>query len=99
MKFLVSQMAGLKLRLLERIVLPQESIFSVNPLSNQTTGSDPMAVCRAVEDRICQRIDLTTRPDLDDRQVLAALRLLLEIVQRNKETGWQLIFRLLRSSS
>jgi hypothetical protein len=76
-------MAGLKLRLLDRIVLPQESISAVEPLSNQRTESNPMAVCQAVEDRICKQIDLTSRPDLDDRQVMDALRLLLKIVRRN----------------
>jgi hypothetical protein len=84
MKFLVSQMAGLKLQLLDRIVLPQESISAIDSRSIQRTASDPMAVCRAVEDRICQHIDLTTRLDLDDRQMMAALRLLLKIVQRNR---------------
>ncbi len=42
-----------------------------------------MAVCQAVEDRICKQIELTTRLDLDDLQMMAALRLLLKIVQRN----------------
>jgi hypothetical protein len=83
MKFLVSQMAGLKLRILDKIVLPQESISAVDLPPNQRINSNPMAVCQAVEDRICKRIDLTTRLDLDDRQVMAALRLLLKIVQRN----------------
>ena len=83
MKFLVSQMAGLKLRILNKIALPQESISAVDFLSNQRTRSNPMAVCQAVEDRICKQIELTTRLDLDDLQVMAALRLLLKIVQRN----------------
>jgi hypothetical protein len=83
MKFLVSQMAGLKLRILDKIALPQGSISAIDPLSNQRTKSNPMVVCQAVEDRICKQIDLTTRLDLDDLQVMAALRLLLKIVQRN----------------
>jgi hypothetical protein len=83
MKFLVSQMADLKLRILGKFALPQERISVVGPLSNRRTESNPMAVCQAVEDRICKQIDLTNRPDLDDLQVMAALRLLLKIVQRN----------------
>ena len=76
-------MAGLKLRILDKIALPQESISAVVPLPKQRTKSNPMAVCQAVEDRICKQIDLTIRLDLDDLQVMAALRLLLKIVQRN----------------
>jgi hypothetical protein len=76
-------MAGLKLRMLDRIALPQESISVVDPLSNQRTKANPLAVCQAVEDRICKQIDLTTRLDLNDLQVMAALRLLLKIVKRN----------------
>src|ERR1700676_1591490 len=83
MKFLVSQMAGLKLRILDKIALSQESISAVDPLSNQRTKSNPMAVCTAEKDRICKKICLTPRLDLDDLQVMAALRLLLKIVQRN----------------
>jgi hypothetical protein len=83
MKFLVSQMADLKWRLLDRIVLPEDGISAVEPLSNQRIESNPMAVCQAVEDRICKQIDLTSRPDLDDRLVMGALRLLLKIVRRN----------------
>jgi hypothetical protein len=76
-------MAGLKLRLLARVVLPHESNSALDPLSSQRIKSDPMVVCKAVEDRICKQIDLTTRRDLDDLQVMAALRLLLKIVRRN----------------
>jgi hypothetical protein len=83
MKFLVSHMAGLKLRLLDRIVLPQESIFAVEPLSNQRTESNPMAVYQAVEDRICTQRDLASRTDLTGEQVLRAVRLLVKIVWKS----------------
>jgi hypothetical protein len=84
MKFLVSQMAGLKLRLLEKIVQTKEEASSgVLPLSNQRIEPDKMTVCKAVEDRICKRIDLASRTDLTDQQLTDALCLLLKIVRQS----------------
>jgi hypothetical protein len=79
MKFLVSQMAGLKLRLLDSIV--QRHV--VDTFSNQRNEPDKMIICQAVEDRLCKRVDLACRTDLTDRQAMDALRLLLKIVRRN----------------
>jgi hypothetical protein len=42
-----------------------------------------MTICKAVEDRICKRIDLASRTDLTDCQVMEALRLILKIVRRS----------------
>jgi hypothetical protein len=83
MKLLVSQMAGLKLQLLEKIVQTRDPTLGVYPPSNQRIEPDKMTVCRAVEDRICKRIDLASRTDLTDQQLTDALRLLLKIVRRN----------------
>ena len=68
MKILVSHMADLKLRLLEKIVQTRHRTLVVDTLSNQRIEPDKMTVCQAVEDRICKRIDLASRTDLTDRQ-------------------------------
>jgi hypothetical protein len=83
MKLLVSQIAGLKLQLLEKIVQTRDPTLGVYPPSNQRIEPDKMTVCKAVEDRICKRIDLASRTDLTDQQLTDALRLLLKIVRRN----------------
>jgi hypothetical protein len=83
MKFLVSQMAGLKLRILEKIVQTRDLSPGVHPPSKQRIEPDKMTVCKAVEDRICNRIDLASRTDLTDQQLTDALRLLLKIVRRS----------------
>jgi hypothetical protein len=83
MKFLVSQMAGLKLRILEKVVQAKDLTLGVHPPSNQRIEPDKMTVCKAVEDRICKRIDLASRIDLTDQQLADALRLLLKIVRRS----------------
>jgi len=83
MKFLVTGMSDLKLRLLDRIV---QSRSSAQPDSNAPGGSTELhkkIICQAVEDRICKRLDLATRPDLTDREATDALCLLLKIVRRN----------------
>jgi hypothetical protein len=83
MKFLVSRMADLKLRLLDAIVRDRNSTQVTDACSNERLESDKMTVCRAVEDRICKRIDLASRTDLTDRQAMDALRLLLKIVRKS----------------
>ena len=83
MKLLVSQMPGLKLRLLEKIVQTRDLTLQVHPLLDQRMEPDKMTVCKAVEDRICKRIDLASRADLTDQQLTDALRLLLKIVRRS----------------
>jgi hypothetical protein len=82
MKFLTSGMAELKLNLLDGIIHTKNTKSSAD-LSSQTTESNKMFICQAVEDRICKRIDLATRPDLTVRQAIDALRLLIRIVRRN----------------
>jgi len=83
MKFLVSQMARLTLRLLETNVQASNHSSAADSPSNERSDSHKMDVCQAVEDRICKRIDLAFRTDLTDRQAMAALHLLLKIVLRN----------------
>lgn len=83
MKFLVSGMADLKLRLLDAIVHDRNRTQVADASSNERLESEKMTVCRAVEDRICKRIDLASRTDLTDRQAMDALRLLLKIVRKS----------------
>jgi adenylate cyclase len=82
MKLLATQMPDLKLRLLNRIVQRNRKQVS-GTLSQEKNESHKMTVCKAVEDRICERIDLATRTDLTARQAIDALRLLLKIARRN----------------
>jgi hypothetical protein len=83
MKFLDSGMDDLKLRLLDRIAQARNNRQPVETLSKERTESYKMTVCKAVEDRICKRIDLASRTDLTDRQAMDAVRLLLKIVRRS----------------
>jgi hypothetical protein len=83
MKFLVSQIAGLKLQILENIVKTRDFALGIHPPSSQRNEPDKMIVCKAVEDRICRKIDLASRADLSDQQLADALRLLLKIVRRS----------------
>lgn len=73
-------MAGLKLRLLDSIV---QKHVADDTLSSRGNEPDKMIVCQAVEDRLCQQVDLASRADLTDQQAMDALRLLLKIVRRN----------------
>jgi hypothetical protein len=82
MKILATQMPDLKLRLLDRIVQRNRMQVSAT-VSQEKTESYKMTVCKAVEDRICERIDLAARTDLTARQAIDALRLLLKIARRN----------------
>jgi hypothetical protein len=83
MKNLVSPMAALKLRLLEKSVQTRDLSLSVHSPANQRFELDKMTICKAVEDRICKRIDIASRTDLPDQQLTEALRLLLKIVRRS----------------
>jgi hypothetical protein len=83
MKFLVSRMPDLKLRLLDRMVQARMSTQFADPLSNERIESHQLTICKAVEDRICKRIDLASRTDLTDRQAMDALCLLLKIAKRS----------------
>ena len=83
MKFLVSQMAVLKLRLLESVVQANDIPNAEDAFVSQRIETDKMIVCKAVEDRICRQIDLASRTDLTDRQVMDALRLLLKIARKS----------------
>jgi hypothetical protein len=82
MKILVSHMADLKLRLFERVVQAKRSTQPADTVSGERLESHKMTVCKAVEDRICKRIDLASRTDLTDRQATDAIRLLLKIVRK-----------------
>ena len=76
-------MPGLKLQILDKIVHARNRTHHVETLSNEEIVSHQMTVCKAVEDRICKRIDLASRTDLTVQQAIDALRLLLKIVRRN----------------
>jgi hypothetical protein len=76
-------MANLKVRILDQIVRSQDVLPLVDAPSDEKIKAHKMTVCRAVEDRICKRIDLASRADLTDLQILDALRLLLKIVRRS----------------
>ena len=89
MKFLVSTIPELKLRLLEKVVQARNSAPVADALANETLEIRKMTVCQAVEERICKRIDLASRSDLTEREVMDALCLLLKIVRR---TGWPFHF-------
>jgi hypothetical protein len=58
----------LKLRLLDRIVQSRTSPQPDSSLPDETTELHKKIICQAVEDRICKRLDLETRPDLTDQQ-------------------------------
>jgi hypothetical protein len=83
MKFLVTGMPDLKLRLLERIVQSRSCTQPDSNLPGQTNELHKKIICQAVEDRICKRLDLATRTDLTDRQATDALCLFLKIVRRS----------------
>jgi hypothetical protein len=89
MKFLVSTIPELKLRLLEKVVQARNSAPVADALANEPLEIRKMTVCQAVEERICKRIDLASRSDLTEREVMNALCLLLKIVRR---TGWPFHF-------
>ena len=83
MKFLVTGMSDLKLRLLDRIVQSRSSAQPDSNAPGESTESHKKIICQAVEDRICKRLDLATRTDLTDREAADALCLLLKIVRRS----------------
>jgi hypothetical protein len=89
MKFLVSAMPELNRRILEKAVQTRNSASAPDAVIKETPEARKMTVCHAVEDRICKRIDLTSRRDLTEREVMAALCLLLKIV---RITGWPFRF-------
>ena len=83
MKFLVTGMSDLKLRLLDRIVQSRSNAQPDSNAPGESTELHKKIICQAVEDRICKRLDLATRPDLTDREATDALCLLLKIVRRS----------------
>src|SRR5580704_11907047 len=90
MKSLVSIIPELNLRLLEKVVQARNSAPAVDALlADETLEARKMTVCQAVEERICKRIDLASRRDLTEREMMDALCLLLKIVRR---TGWPFHF-------
>jgi hypothetical protein len=83
MKFLVSAMDDLTLRLREVNERAKNIRAAADPVSSEPTTYDKMILCKVIEDRICRKIDLASRDDLTLRQAVDALRLLLKIVRQN----------------
>jgi hypothetical protein len=55
-----------------------------DPVPGQPEWYDKIILCKAVEERICKKIDLASRTDLTLLQAADAVGLLLKIVSRNK---------------
>ena len=84
MKFLVSAMDDLTLRLRHMNERAMNIRSVIDPGSSELATYDKMILCKAVEDRICRKIDLAFRGDLTLHQAVDALQLLLKIVQQNR---------------
>ena len=83
MKFLVSAMDDVTLRLRHVNARAKNIRSAVDPVSSEPATYDKMILCKAVEDRICREIDLASRDDLTLPQAVDALRLLLKIARQN----------------
>ena len=83
MRFLASAMDDVTLHLLSGDGGSKNIRLAVDPLSGKSRVYDKMILCKAVEERICRKIDLASRTDLSLQQARDALRLLLKIVQQN----------------
>ena len=84
MKSLVSAMDDVTLRLRCEHVRAKNIRSAADPLTSESGMYDKMILCKAVEDRICRKIDLAARNDLTLEQAADALRLLLKIVEQNR---------------
>jgi hypothetical protein len=83
MRFLASAMDDVTLHFLSGDGGSKNNRLAVDPFSDESRMYDKMILCRAVEDRICRKIDLASRTDLSLQQATDALRLLLKIVRQN----------------
>ena len=54
-----------------------------DPAPGEPGWYDKIILCKAVEERICKKIDLASRTDLTLSQAADAIRLLLKIISRN----------------
>jgi hypothetical protein len=83
MRFLASAMDDVTLHLLSGDGRSKNIGLAIDPFSDESRTYDKMILCKAVEERICRKIDLASRTDLSLQQATNALRLLLKIVQQN----------------
>ena len=83
MKLLASALGDVTLHLLSGDARSKNIGLAVAPFSSKYRVYDKMIICKAVEDRICKKIDLATRADLSLQQAADALRLLLRIARQN----------------
>jgi hypothetical protein len=54
-----------------------------DPAPDESGSYDKIILCKAVEERICRKIDLASRTDLTLFQAADAVRLLLKIISKN----------------
>jgi hypothetical protein len=93
MNFLISGMDGLMLKLyhgyrrsmnIRQIRAVTEKVGQLNdPAPGESGRYDRIILCKAVEERICRKIDLASRTDLTLSQAADAVRLLLKIISQN----------------
>lgn len=83
MKFLDSALDDVTLHFLNADARSKNIRLSDHPFSSESCLYDKMIICKAVEDRLCKKIDLASRTDLSIRQAVDAIRLLLRIVRQN----------------
>jgi hypothetical protein len=93
MNFLISGMDCLKLRLyhgnrcsmnIRQIRAATDKVGQIDdPAAGEPAWYDKIILCKAVEERICKKIDLASRTDLTLLQAADAVRLLLRIVSQN----------------
>jgi hypothetical protein len=93
MNFLISGMDRLMLKLYQgyRRSMNTRQIRAVtekagqldDPAPGDPPWYDKIILCKAVEERICKKIDLASRTDLTLLQAADAVRLLLKIISRN----------------
>jgi hypothetical protein len=84
MKFPVSTIDDITRRLRHVSERATNVRSAVHLVSSKSAIYDKIILCKAVEDRICRKIDLASRDDLTLHQAVDALRLLLKIVQQNR---------------
>jgi hypothetical protein len=93
MNFLMSGMDGLMLKLyheyrrsmnIRQIRAVTEKAGQLkHPAPGEPGWYDKIILCKAVEERICKKIDLASRTDLTLSQAADAVQLLLKIISRN----------------
>jgi hypothetical protein len=93
MNFLISGMDRLMLKLyhgyrrsmnIRQIRAVTEEVGQLDdPAPGEPGWYDKIILCKAVEERICKKIDLASRTDLTLSQAADAVRLLLKIISQN----------------